>query len=79
MGGTWIDIGADGYSGYLAVPASGSGSGILLFQDLAVVPLLILIPSLAKNPDDLAETLAWAAGKPPLTPVPETPWRGGRA
>src|ERR1700755_190189 len=21
---------------------------------------------------------AWAAGKPPLTPVPETPWRGGR-
>jgi hypothetical protein len=22
--------------------------------------------------------LAWAAGKPPLTPVPETPWRGGR-
>ena len=23
--------------------------------------------------------LAWAAGKPPLTPVPETPWRGSRA
>jgi lactate dehydrogenase-like 2-hydroxyacid dehydrogenase len=22
--------------------------------------------------------LAWAAGKPPLTPVPETPWRRGR-
>jgi lactate dehydrogenase-like 2-hydroxyacid dehydrogenase len=22
--------------------------------------------------------LAWAAGKPPLTPVPETPWRSGR-
>jgi hypothetical protein len=21
--------------------------------------------------------LAWAAGKPPLTPVPETPWRRG--
>ena len=20
--------------------------------------------------------LAWAAGKPPLTPIPETPWRG---
>jgi CPA2 family monovalent cation:H+ antiporter-2 len=37
--------------------------GILLFQDLAVVPLLILIPSLAKNPDDLLETLAWAGGK----------------
>ncbi|CDG85475.1 sodium/hydrogen exchanger family protein [Janthinobacterium agaricidamnosum NBRC 102515 = DSM 9628] len=37
--------------------------GILLFQDLAVVPLLILIPSLAKNPHDLLETLAWASGK----------------
>ena len=37
--------------------------GILLFQDLAVVPLLILIPSLAKNPDDLLATLAWASGK----------------
>jgi lactate dehydrogenase-like 2-hydroxyacid dehydrogenase len=23
--------------------------------------------------------LAWAAGKPPLTPVPETPWQGRRA
>ena len=22
--------------------------------------------------------LAWAAGKPPLTPVPETPWRPKR-
>jgi CPA2 family monovalent cation:H+ antiporter-2 len=36
--------------------------GILLFQDLAVVPLLILIPSLA-NPEDLAGNLAWAAVK----------------
>ena len=37
--------------------------GILLFQDLAVVPLLIMIPALAKNPDNLAPTLAWAAVK----------------
>jgi CPA2 family monovalent cation:H+ antiporter-2 len=37
--------------------------GILLFQDLAVVPLLILIPSLAKNPEDLAVTLGWASIK----------------
>jgi len=22
--------------------------------------------------------LTWAAGKPPLTPVPETPWRSGK-
>jgi CPA2 family monovalent cation:H+ antiporter-2 len=37
--------------------------GILLFQDLAVVPLLILIPALATNPKDLWPTLALAAGK----------------
>ncbi|MEC5159145.1 monovalent cation:H+ antiporter-2, CPA2 family [Janthinobacterium sp. CG_23.3] len=37
--------------------------GILLFQDLAVVPLLILIPSLAKNPDNLLATLGWASAK----------------
>ncbi len=37
--------------------------GILLFQDLAVVPLLILIPSLGKPPEELAETLAWAGFK----------------
>ena len=40
--------------------------GILLFQDLAVVPLLILIPSLARNPEDLAATLAWAGVKAAL-------------
>ncbi|RYF00189.1 MAG: potassium transporter, partial [Oxalobacteraceae bacterium] len=37
--------------------------GILLFQDLAVVPLLILIPSLARPPEELAMTLGWAAVK----------------
>jgi CPA2 family monovalent cation:H+ antiporter-2 len=37
--------------------------GILLFQDLAVVPLLILIPSLAQNPTELVNTLAWATAK----------------
>jgi monovalent cation:H+ antiporter-2, CPA2 family len=37
--------------------------GILLFQDLAVVPLLILIPALAQNPHDLLGTLAWACAK----------------
>jgi len=43
--------------------------GILLFQDLAVVPLLILIPALAKNPDNLAATLGWAALKAVLVLV----------
>ncbi len=34
--------------------------GILLFQDLAVVPLLIMIPSLSKPPEELAGTLGLA-------------------
>ncbi|MES2015202.1 MAG: monovalent cation:proton antiporter-2 (CPA2) family protein [Pseudomonadota bacterium] len=43
--------------------------GILLFQDLAVVPLLILIPSLGKPPEELASTLAWAGVKAVLVLV----------
>ena len=31
--------------------------GILLFQDLAVVPLIIMIPALAQSPEKLAATL----------------------
>ena len=37
--------------------------GILLFQDLALVPLLILVPALANPGGDLAATLAWATLK----------------
>lgn len=37
--------------------------GVLLFQDLAVVPLLILIPALSRPADELVSTLALAAGK----------------
>jgi CPA2 family monovalent cation:H+ antiporter-2 len=37
--------------------------GILLFQDLAVVPLLILIPALSQDPENLVKTLAWAGLK----------------
>ena len=37
--------------------------GILLFQDLAVVPLLVLIPALGSSPDDLATALGWALVK----------------
>jgi CPA2 family monovalent cation:H+ antiporter-2 len=37
--------------------------GILLFQDLAVVPLLILIPALAQDPENLVKTLGWAGAK----------------
>jgi CPA2 family monovalent cation:H+ antiporter-2 len=37
--------------------------GILLFQDLAVVPLLILVPALANNGEDLMATLALALMK----------------
>ncbi|MBY0411545.1 MAG: cation:proton antiporter [Burkholderiaceae bacterium] len=34
--------------------------GVLLFQDLAVVPLLVLIPALGSSPDELVTSLAWA-------------------
>lgn len=39
---------------------------VLLFQDLAVVPLLILVPALAMHAENLLETLAWAAAKAAL-------------
>jgi len=34
--------------------------GVLLFQDLAVVPLLVLIPALGASAEAMAETLSWA-------------------
>ncbi|MDY0106416.1 MAG: monovalent cation:proton antiporter-2 (CPA2) family protein [Giesbergeria sp.] len=37
--------------------------GILLFQDLAVVPLLVLIPALGSSPDDLVMALGLALVK----------------
>ncbi len=37
--------------------------GVLLFQDLAVVPLLILIPSFGQSPEKMAVTMAVAALK----------------
>ncbi|WP_158905133.1 cation:proton antiporter [Burkholderia sp. L27(2015)] len=37
--------------------------GVLLFQDLAVVPLLIIISALQKNPQDLVAELGFAALK----------------
>ena len=37
--------------------------GVLLFQDLAVVPLLVLIPALGTSGEQLLEALAWAGIK----------------
>lgn len=37
--------------------------GVLLFQDLAVVPLLVLIPALGASPDQLVPAMAWALVK----------------
>ena len=37
--------------------------GVLLFQDLAVVPLLIIVPALSQAPEAMAGTLALAAVK----------------
>jgi CPA2 family monovalent cation:H+ antiporter-2 len=47
----------------LNLPYGQQMMGVLLFQDLAVVPLLIIIPALATSPDDLAATLAFATIK----------------
>lgn len=40
--------------------------GALLFQDLAVVPLLVLIPALNSSPADMAASLGWATLKAAL-------------
>ena len=40
--------------------------GVLLFQDLAVVPFLVLIPALAKGGDGLLGELGWATVKAAL-------------
>jgi CPA2 family monovalent cation:H+ antiporter-2 len=37
--------------------------GVLLFQDLAVVPLLVLIPALGSPPEQMAQSLGWAVLK----------------
>ncbi|MFL9926632.1 cation:proton antiporter [Herbaspirillum lusitanum] len=37
--------------------------GVLLFQDLALVPLLIIVPALARNTGNLMVTLGWAVTK----------------
>jgi monovalent cation:H+ antiporter-2, CPA2 family len=37
--------------------------GVLLFQDLAVVPLLVVIPALVAHAEDLVESLGWATLK----------------
>ena len=37
--------------------------GVLLFQDLAVVPLLVLIPALGSSGEDLLAAMAWAGLK----------------
>ncbi|MDB5775737.1 MAG: potassium transporter [Herbaspirillum sp.] len=37
--------------------------GVLLFQDLALVPLLIIVPALANQRANLADTLLWAGFK----------------
>jgi len=47
----------------LASPHGREVLGVLLFQDLAVVPLLILIPAMARGGDDLLWQVSLALGK----------------
>ncbi|MEI7455626.1 MAG: monovalent cation:proton antiporter-2 (CPA2) family protein [Nitrosomonadales bacterium] len=50
----------------LNLPYGQQMMGVLLFQDLAVVPLLIIIPALASQPDNLPVTLSMAMLKATL-------------
>lgn len=50
----------------LETPYGRQAFGVLLFQDLAVVPLLILIPAVAGSADQLGPTLGWALVKAAL-------------
>lgn len=47
----------------LEAPHGRETMGVLLFQDLAVVPLLILVPALAGSPETLALDLGFAFAK----------------
>lgn len=49
--------------GALELPHGREVMGVLLFQDLAVVPLLIIIPSLARSPHEMAVALGIASVK----------------
>jgi CPA2 family monovalent cation:H+ antiporter-2 len=49
--------------GELDAPHGREVIGVLLFQDIAVVPLLVLIPALSQPLDVMAEALLWAGIK----------------
>ncbi len=52
---------ADGRAARTRSPNTASRvMGVLLFQDLAVVPLLVLIPALGSSPEVLMQSLAFA-------------------
>ena len=50
-------------------PHGRQSFGILLFQDLALVPLLIIVPALAAKDEHLVQTLIFAVGKATLVLV----------
>ncbi len=47
----------------LATPHGRIASSVLLFQDVATLPLLVMIPILAGDPGDLGVDLGWALAK----------------
>ncbi len=49
--------------GELDAPHGREVIGVLLFQDIAVVPLLVMIPAFSQPVEAMAEALAWAAAK----------------
>ena len=63
MSSTAIVVKLLGERGELETAHGRDVMGVLLFQDLAVVPLLVVVPALAKSPDDLLPVLAVALAK----------------
>ncbi|HEY4747668.1 MAG TPA: monovalent cation:proton antiporter-2 (CPA2) family protein, partial [Steroidobacteraceae bacterium] len=49
--------------GELETPHGRQVIGVLLFQDLAVVPLLVLVPALGQSPNEIGIAVAVALGK----------------
>ncbi|MEA2988821.1 MAG: hypothetical protein QOG83_1532, partial [Alphaproteobacteria bacterium] len=72
QGKTILSAGLDVYVNEPEVPAE-----LLAMENVVLFPHLGSATVDTRNKMDqlvVDNLLAWAAGKPPLTPVPETPW-----
>lgn len=66
MSSTEIVLKQLGEQGELSAPHGRVATGILLFQDIAAVPVLVVLPVLATAPEQLTGALGWALIKAAL-------------